>query len=67
LRRDDAGAHPSPSRPSRHVRASRPGHDTKVAPTPERALEAAILMLARLDHLIDGTVTGPSTGEVNHG
>jgi hypothetical protein len=29
-------------------------HDSQVAPTPERALKTAILMLAQLDDLIDG-------------
>jgi hypothetical protein len=29
-------------------------HDSQVAPTPERALKTAILMLASLDELIDG-------------
>lgn len=29
-------------------------HDAEIVPTPERALKVAILMLARLDNLIDG-------------
>jgi hypothetical protein len=29
-------------------------HDSQVAPTPERALKTAIVMLASLDDLIDG-------------
>jgi hypothetical protein len=41
--------------------------DSQVAPTPERALKTAILMLAQLDDLIDGdrlTVTETLAREV---